>query len=100
MPPIMSASATNLRAVGEPAEQRPQPARPAIRISDLQKSFGALVAIDHVSVEIARGEFFVIVGPSGCGKTTLLRILAGLERQSEGRVDISQLERSRPANSM
>ena len=64
---IMSASATNLRAVGEPAECRPQAARPAIRISDLQKSFGALVAIDHVSVDIEPGEFFVIVGPSGCG---------------------------------
>src|ERR1700720_4795964 len=85
---IMTASAPNLRAVGEPAERRPQAARPAIRINDLQKWFGALVAIDHVSVDIEPGEFFVIVGPSGCGKTTLLRILAGLETATAGTIEI------------
>src|SRR6202035_2530032 len=88
MPPMMTASATNLRAVGQPAERRPQAARPAIRIKDLQKSFGALVAIDHVSVDIEPGEFFVIVGPSGCGKTTLLRILAGLDTATAGTIAI------------
>ena len=97
----MSASATNLRAVGEPTEHRPQPARPAIRISDLQKSFGALVAIDHVSVDIEPGEFFVIVGPSGCGKTTLLRILAGLETATAGTIETDTPAGSeRPENSM
>ena len=40
----------------------------------------------HLSVEVARGEFFVLVGPSGCGKSTLLRILAGIEQASEGSV--------------
>jgi NitT/TauT family transport system ATP-binding protein len=97
----MSASATNLRAVGEPAERRSQAARPAIRINDLQKSFGALVAIDHVSVDIEPGEFFVIVGPSGCGKTTLLRILAGLETATAGTIEIDTPAGSdRPENSM
>ncbi len=97
----MSASAPNLRAVGEPAERRPQAARPAIRIKDLQKSFGALVAIDHVSVDIEPGEFFVIVGPSGCGKTTLLRILAGLETATAGTIETDTLAGSdRPENSM
>ena len=97
----MSASATNLRAVGEPAEHRPQAARPAIRIGDLQKSFGALVAIDHVSVDIEPGEFFVIVGPSGCGKTTLLRILAGLDTATAGTIAIDTPAGSdRPENSM
>jgi NitT/TauT family transport system ATP-binding protein len=101
MSPIMTASAPNLRAVGEPAELRPQAARPAIRISDLQKSFGALVAIDHVSVDIEPGEFFVIVGPSGCGKTTLLRILAGLETATAGTIEIDTPAGSdRPENSM
>src|SRR5260370_32126857 len=101
MPLIMTASATNLRAVGQPAERRPQAARPAIRIGDLQKSFGALVAIDHVSVDIEPGEFFVIVGPSGCGKTTLLRILAGLETATAGTIEIDTPAGSgRPENSM
>src|SRR5579862_3415713 len=100
----MSATATNLRAIGEPpggADRRSQPARPAIRISDLQKSFGTLVAIDHVSVDIEPGEFFVIVGPSGCGKTTLLRILAGLETATTGTIETDTPGGSdRPENSM
>jgi NitT/TauT family transport system ATP-binding protein len=99
----MSVSVTNLRAVGAASEEaaRAQAARPAIRIGDLQKSFGRLVAVDRVSVDIAPGEFFVIVGPSGCGKTTLLRILAGLETASAGLIEIDTPAGSdRPANSM
>jgi ABC-type Fe3+/spermidine/putrescine transport system ATPase subunit len=64
----------------------PLPARTAIRIRDLHKTFGQLIAIDGVSVEIAHGEFFMIVGPSGCGKTTLLRILAGLDSVTSGAI--------------
>jgi NitT/TauT family transport system ATP-binding protein len=75
--------------------------RPAIRIRDLVKTFGELVAVDHVSVDIAPGEFFMIVGPSGCGKTTLLRILAGLESASSGTIEIDVPAGSdRPDNSM
>jgi NitT/TauT family transport system ATP-binding protein len=77
-----------------------QLARPAIRIQDLRKTFGKLVAVDGVSVEIAHGEFFVIVGPSGCGKTTLLRILAGLESISSGCIEIETPNSQRPVNSM
>jgi NitT/TauT family transport system ATP-binding protein len=76
-------------------------ARPAIRIRDLVKTFGALTAIDHVSIDIAPGEFFMIVGPSGCGKTTLLRILAGLETTTDGSIEIDVPAGSdRPDNSM
>jgi NitT/TauT family transport system ATP-binding protein len=73
-----------------------------ISLSGVRKSFGrsGFVAVDGITIDLQRGEFFVIVGPSGCGKTTLLRMLAGLERQSEGDIDIHQFERSRPANSM
>ena len=73
-----------------------------ISLSGVRKYFGrsGFVALDGISVEIPKGQFFVIVGPSGCGKTTLLRMLAGLDRQSEGQVDIQQFERLRPANSM
>jgi NitT/TauT family transport system ATP-binding protein len=73
-----------------------------ISLSGVRKYFGrpGFVALDGISIDLQRGEFFVIVGPSGCGKTTLLRMLAGLERQSEGDIDIRQFERSRPANSM
>jgi len=77
-----------------------QAPRPAIRIRDLCKRFGGLTAIDGVSVEIAHGEFFMIVGPSGCGKTTLLRILAGLETVTSGTIEIETPNSQRPVNSM
>jgi NitT/TauT family transport system ATP-binding protein len=74
--------------------------RPAIRIRDLHKRFGPLAAVDGVSLDIARGEFFMIVGPSGCGKTTLLRILAGLETVTSGAIEIATPSSQRPVNSM
>jgi len=48
-----------------------------IRLSGVVKRFGATVAVDHASVEVADGELFTLLGPSGCGKTTLLRLIAG-----------------------
>ncbi|WP_082512501.1 ABC transporter ATP-binding protein [Afipia sp. Root123D2] len=73
-----------------------------ISLSGVRKYFGnsGFVALDGITIDIPQGEFFVIVGPSGCGKTTLLRILAGLDRQSEGSVEIRQSDPSRPTNSM
>jgi NitT/TauT family transport system ATP-binding protein len=102
-PDAMSQARTNLRTVeaAPAAEQQPAVARPAIRIRDLHKSFGGLTAIDGVSLDIARGEFFMIVGPSGCGKTTLLRILAGLETATSGAIEIDIPAGSeRPENAM
>lgn len=57
-----------------------------IQISGLQKFFGQFQALKDVSFNISEGEFVCILGPSGCGKTTLLRTIAGLERQSEGSI--------------
>jgi NitT/TauT family transport system ATP-binding protein len=92
----MSPSASPLRAVSEPAVTRP-----AIRIDNLQKTFGKLAAVDGISLDIERGEFFMIVGPSGCGKTTLLRILAGLETATSGTIEIDiPAGSNRPENSM
>jgi NitT/TauT family transport system ATP-binding protein len=93
----MLTEAANVRR----AESAVAAARPAIRIRDLVKSFGELTAIDRVSIDIAPGEFFMIVGPSGCGKTTLLRILAGLETMTSGTIEIDVPAGSdRPDNSM
>jgi spermidine/putrescine transport system ATP-binding protein len=58
----------------------------AIRIENVSKRFGDMVAVDDVSLEIGRGEFFSLLGPSGCGKTTTLRMLAGFEVPTEGRI--------------
>jgi len=72
----------------------------AIRLRELCKTFGRLVAIDRVSIDIQSGEFFMIVGPSGCGKTTLLRILAGLDAATSGEIAISTPRSDRPVNAM
>ncbi|MCL5952049.1 MAG: sn-glycerol-3-phosphate ABC transporter ATP-binding protein UgpC [Chloroflexi bacterium] len=60
----------------------------ALDVVNLTKSFGATRVLQEVSLEVAEGEFFVLLGPSGCGKTTLLRIIAGLEPMSRGDVSI------------
>ena len=60
-----------------------------IELEGVTKAFGGgVVAVDDVSLEIADGEFIVLVGPSGCGKSTLLRLVAGLEEITDGRVRI------------
>jgi len=71
-----------------------------IRIRGLHKQFAGLKAIENVSIDIAEGNFFVIVGPSGCGKTTLLRILGGLEQVTLGSVELAPSQRGRPQFSM
>ena len=58
-----------------------------LQIDDVVKDFGGgAVAVNHVSLEIARGEIFALLGASGCGKTTLLRMLAGFEVPTSGRI--------------
>ncbi len=58
-----------------------------IRLEELVKSFGPdIVAVDGIDVDMPPGEFFTMVGPSGCGKTTTLRMIAGFERPTSGRI--------------
>ena len=59
-----------------------------VRFQSVRKTFGKVAAVDDVDLEIADGEFVVLLGPSGCGKTTLLRCLAGLEKVDGGKVEI------------
>ena len=61
----------------------------SIRLDNVSKMFGGgVIAVDQVSLEIASGEFLVLVGPSGCGKSTLLRMIAGLEEVTDGVIEI------------
>ena len=81
-------------------------ATPFVRLEALSKRFGDFVAVDGVDLRIYKGELFSILGASGCGKTTLLRMLAGLEQPSAGRividgVDVTEMPPyERPVNMM
>ncbi|MBV2181013.1 MAG: putative 2-aminoethylphosphonate ABC transporter ATP-binding protein [Castellaniella sp.] len=71
-------------------------AEPALRVQGLHKRFGDFMAIEGIDLSAEKGELLCLLGPSGCGKTTLLRIVAGLESPSAGRVllsgrDVTQL---------
>ncbi|MCX7599078.1 MAG: ATP-binding cassette domain-containing protein, partial [Armatimonadetes bacterium] len=57
-----------------------------VRLVNLTKRFGNVVAVRDVNLDIRDGEFMVLVGPSGCGKTTCLRLIAGLEEATEGEI--------------
>ncbi len=66
--------------------------KPYVLIENINKNFGATVAVKNLSLSIYRGELFALLGGSGCGKSTLLRILAGLEKPSSGRIVIDDLD--------
>ncbi len=68
---------------------------PFLRIENLSKRFGVFTALRDINLEVRRGEFVCFLGPSGCGKTTLLRAIAGLDFQDEGRIEIGGRDVSR-----
>jgi putrescine transport system ATP-binding protein len=59
---------------------------PIVRIQNVTRRFGDVLAVDDLSLDIDKGELFCLLGSSGCGKTTLLRMLAGFERVDSGRI--------------
>ncbi len=64
----------------------------AVRLAGVSKRFGAVVAVDDVTLDMPPGKFVTLLGPSGCGKTTTLRIVAGLEHPTAGRVFIGEVD--------
>jgi spermidine/putrescine transport system ATP-binding protein len=66
-----------------------------IRLEELTKVFGEHVAVAGISIEMPPGEFFTLLGPSGCGKTTTLRMIAGFERPTEGRIMLDGVDVAR-----
>jgi len=80
--------------------------KPLLRVEGVSKRFGGYTAVDNLSLDIYQGEFFALLGPSGCGKTTLLRLIAGFEQPSAGRIMLDGIDLApvpphrRPVNMM
>ncbi|MBA2313177.1 MAG: ABC transporter ATP-binding protein, partial [Actinobacteria bacterium] len=59
-----------------------------LELKQLHRRFGDVVALDGIDLGVASGEFVSFLGPSGCGKTTALRLIAGFDRPTSGRIEI------------
>jgi putative spermidine/putrescine transport system ATP-binding protein len=79
-----------------PSVPEAQPATD-IRLVGVRKSYGHVVAVDGIDLDIGRGEFFTLLGPSGSGKTTTLRLIAGFERLDAGRIELAGVDVARRA---
>jgi putative spermidine/putrescine transport system ATP-binding protein len=90
---MVSSSGTT---VAVPSAQRPSadgtPEEPAVRLTGVRKTYGDVVAVKRLSLEVLAGEFFTLLGPSGSGKTTTLRIIAGFELPDSGVVELHGLD--------
>ncbi|HEV2924220.1 MAG TPA: ABC transporter ATP-binding protein [Solirubrobacteraceae bacterium] len=79
-----------------PSAHRPSadetPEQPAVRLTGVRKTYGDVVAVQGLSLEVLAGEFFTLLGPSGSGKTTTLRIIAGFELPDSGTVELHGLD--------
>ncbi|HEC10442.1 MAG TPA: ABC transporter ATP-binding protein [Acidimicrobiales bacterium] len=75
--------------------QSPSETTPALELVELSKHFGNVVAVDRISLRVEQGEFFSLLGPSGCGKSTTLRMIAGFEEPTSGRLLLDGQEGSR-----
>jgi iron(III) transport system ATP-binding protein len=86
----VSAEPANLLVSATPAgaraDSRDATEQPYLSIRNLSKRFGTFTALADISLDVARGAFVCFLGPSGCGKTTLLRCIAGLDRESAGSI--------------
>ncbi|MFM7599502.1 MAG: ABC transporter ATP-binding protein [Actinomycetota bacterium] len=67
----------------------------AIRLTGLRKTFGDVVAVDSVDLDVADGEFLTLLGPSGSGKTTVLRMIAGFEQPTAGTIELAGVDVTR-----
>jgi spermidine/putrescine transport system ATP-binding protein len=71
-------------AAGPQVDGRKVSGDAVVSVEQVVKAFGSMVAVDHLDLQIKRGEFFSMLGPSGCGKTTTLRMIGGFEEPTEG----------------
>ncbi len=86
----MSSGGGRLERTGRTGEEVP-----GIRLRGLRKVFGPVVAVEHLDLDVADGEFFAVLGPSGSGKTTVLRMIAGFETPTAGTVELGGVDATR-----
>ena len=93
----MTAAEMSVNAGGAPAAAAADAADavPGIRLRGLRKTFGSVVAVDGIDLDIGDGEFFAMLGPSGSGKTTVLRMIAGFETPTAGAVYLRGVDATR-----
>ena len=105
-PASVVADGESMTDAGEQVQNRTDEKRVVVRFDAVSKRFGQVSAVHALTLDIRQGEFFALLGPSGCGKTTLLRMLAGFEKPTEGRIlldgeDIADMPpHRRPINMM
>jgi putative spermidine/putrescine transport system ATP-binding protein len=85
--------------IGVPSAHPPSPEagseEPAVRLAEIRKCYGEVIAVQRLSLEVVAGEFFTLLGPSGSGKTTTLRVIAGFELPDSGTVELHGVDVTR-----
>ena len=87
------------QAPAEPGLAASRASAPAVRLTGIRRTYGDVVAIASLDLDIVEGEFFTLLGPSGSGKTTTLRVIAGFERPDAGHVELAGTDVTRTAPS-
>jgi len=104
MPSMIGAMATNLDIASPtvPSDTVAAPPAPvaAVACSGLRRTYGPVVALDGIDLEVAEGELLAVLGPSGCGKTTLLRLIAGFEPPDAGTISLAGQDVAGPDRSV
>jgi putative spermidine/putrescine transport system ATP-binding protein len=78
-----------------PSRPGDEPREPAVRLLEVRKTYGEVVAVERLSLDVRAGEFFTMLGPSGSGKTTTLRVIAGFELPDSGHIELHGLDVTR-----
>jgi iron(III) transport system ATP-binding protein len=86
----------NLKTAAEPAASLPDPATAILRLDRVSARYGAVAALDEVSLAVGDGEILCLLGPSGSGKSTLLRLVAGVDAPAAGRIMLDGVEVAGP----
>jgi putative spermidine/putrescine transport system ATP-binding protein len=93
---MITGGGTTIDVPGRDPSPPPQtPGEPAVRLTNVRKAFGDVVAVADLTLDVRAGEFFTMLGPSGSGKTTTLRVIAGFELADAGRVQLHGVDVTR-----